>query len=116
MEWLVLLIVAAGAAAYIALPAPGPGELPEEAGEALRVERRALLAMLREFDDDAATGRISAEDRLEGRRALAPRLRAVTEALSALGESDDPIAAEPDGHEDLQSDAEPMTAARETQA
>ena len=92
MEWLVLLLFAAVAAALIGLPlwrgqlaaarAPSPG--------ALREERRRLLADLRELDDDAASGRVSAGERLAGRSALAPRLRAVTEALRDAG--DDPRA------------------------
>ncbi len=89
MEWLVLALVAALAAAPIAAPLRRGGVAPPPDGgerlEALAAERRALLAELREFDDDAAAGRISAADRLAGRRALAPRLRAAGEALRAAG-------------------------------
>ena len=54
--------------------------------DTLREERARLLADLRELDDDAASGRISAAERLSGRRALAPRLRTLTEALRAEGD------------------------------
>lgn len=47
--------------------------------------RSVLLEELRELDEDLRAGRISAEDRLEGRRALGPELRAVTEALHDAG-------------------------------
>ena len=90
MEWLVLLLFAVVAAALIGLPlwlgpltaahVPSPG--------VLREERRRLLADLYELDDDAASGRVSVGERLAGRSALAPRLRAVTEALRDAG--DDP--------------------------
>ena len=53
---------------------------------ALREERERLLAELRELDEDAASGRISDFERLAGRRALAPQLRAVTEALRSAGD------------------------------
>lgn len=86
MEWAVLALFALGASAFIAWPrqsddlaAPSDGEAGELVGE-----RDTLLLALRELDDDAAAGRISAEDRVEGRRALGPRLREVTEALRAL--------------------------------
>jgi hypothetical protein len=88
-EWLVLLLVAVAAAAYIALPRRAPADAPDNEAEQLRAERTTLLALLREFDDDAAAGRISAQDRAAGRRELAPRLRAVTERLAALGEPRD---------------------------
>ena len=82
MEWLVLALFAAAAAVPIGLPlrrgAPAP---PPPSGGGPREERARLLAELRELDDDAASGRISADERLSGRRALAPRLRAATEAL-----------------------------------
>ena len=89
MEWLVLALLAALAAAPIATPLRRGGGAPAPDGaaglEALAAERRTLLAELRELDDDAAAGRISAADRLAGRRALAPRLRAAVEALRAAG-------------------------------
>jgi hypothetical protein len=63
----------------------------EERVEALRLERAGLLDLLRELDEDAAAGRISPDDRLDGRRALGPRLREVTEALQQLGEYREPF-------------------------
>jgi hypothetical protein len=87
MEWMLLLLFTLVAAAVIGLPwAPwsDADAEPAEASVATRSEeRRRLLAELRDLNDDAAAGRISAQDRREGRRALAPRLRAVTEALRA---------------------------------
>jgi hypothetical protein len=99
MEWAVLVTCALVAAALVARPWPrsgrgrGAGTLPEAdlaAAEhaslaALVDERRLLLAELSELDEDAAAGRIAADDRQAGRRALAPRLRAVSEALRAAG-------------------------------
>ncbi|MEX2445836.1 MAG: hypothetical protein WD734_00730 [Dehalococcoidia bacterium] len=91
MEWVILGAVAALVAAYVALPRRGD-EVASAADPAadldgLRGERDALLASLRDLDDDAAAGRIDATDRAAGRRALGPRLRAVTEALRARGET-----------------------------
>lgn len=54
--------------------------------EELRGEWEDLLQELREIDDDASAGRITAEARRDARRALAPRMREVSEALRALGE------------------------------
>lgn len=88
MEWLVLIVLALVAVALIALPRAVPLNAATESHleEATLIEeRRILLSELRELDEDAAAGRISAEDRLAGRRALAPRLRAVTETLQRLG-------------------------------
>lgn len=87
MEWAVLVALALVAAALVALP-PGVAATPRAAAEAeaaLREERRQLLDELVEIDEDAAAGRISAEDRTAARRAIAPRLRAATEALQARG-------------------------------
>ncbi len=94
MEWAILLGLALIAAVLVVLPArsavaravdaPANDEVTR-----LAAERDRLLAELREFDDDAAAGRISADDRSAGRRALAPGLRAVTEALRALGGRED---------------------------
>lgn len=90
MEWVVLVALALAAAALVALPGGGPrpasieDAMPEDEAVGLAAERQRLLAELRELDDDAQVGRISAGDRMEGRRALAPRLRAATEALRAL--------------------------------
>jgi len=93
MEWVVLVVLALIAAALIALPRRGAHDAAaddaaadaELESSALIDERRLLLAELRELDEDAAAGRISAEDRQAGRRALAPRLRAVTELLRGAG-------------------------------
>lgn len=83
MEWALLALFAAAAAALIALPRLPWSRRPDAPAdlESLRAEHRLLLAELRELDEDAGGGRIAAADRLEGRRALAPRLRAVTERL-----------------------------------
>lgn len=87
MEWAVLVLVAAAAAAFIAWPRRGDAlaSARTEAAE-LRAERDQLLLELREIDEDASARRISTEDRLHARRALAPQLRQVTEALRELGE------------------------------
>ncbi|MDO9445714.1 MAG: hypothetical protein Q7K37_10410 [Dehalococcoidia bacterium] len=87
MEWLVLAVVAALAALFVAWPRPG--DRAPEVGDAaadLLARRDSLLVELREIDDDFATGRITEGDRAQARRALGPRLRAVTEALRDLGE------------------------------
>lgn len=83
MEWLVLVLFAGLAAAVIGAPVLGGRGAALDGGDGSELveERRTLLAELRELDDDAASGRISADERRDGRRALAPRLRAVTEAL-----------------------------------
>ena len=89
MEWLVLVLFAALAALLIGLPprrAPAAAAFEAPALDTLREERARLLSDLRELDDDAASGRISAAERLSGRRALAPRLRELTEALRAEGD------------------------------
>ena len=89
MEWLVLLLFAALAALLIGLPLRRAPVLPGAEApslEALREERARLLAELRELDDDAASGRISAAERRSGRRALGPRLRALTATLRAEGD------------------------------
>lgn len=93
MEWAVLVACAVVAAMLVVRPWRASGVPPDidrvEAERAslaaLADERRLLLAELSELDDDAAAGRIAPEDRQAGRRALAPRLRAVTEALRAQG-------------------------------
>ena len=87
MEWLVLALFAAAAAAVIGLPLLRSRETALEGvdGAELAEERRTLVAELQELDDDTASGRISADERRDGRRALAPRLRAVTEALRDAG-------------------------------
>ena len=87
MEWLVLVLCAGLAAALIGAPLlrERAAGLDGGDGSELVEERRTLLAELRELDDDAASGRISAGERRDGRRALAPRLRAVTQALRDAG-------------------------------
>src|SRR5690606_14543943 len=86
-EWLVLVLVAAAAAAFIAWPRRADLLPPSRPGvEELQAERRAILAELREIEEDTLAGRITPEGRLEARRALGPRLRQVTEALRDLGE------------------------------
>ncbi len=85
MEWLVLAAVAVTAALLVGLPWTRPVRTPDDA-TALLERRGMLLADLQELDLDLAEGRISADDRLEGRRALAPELRAVTEQLRAQGQ------------------------------
>ncbi len=93
MEWLVLMLVAAVAAAFIAWPRRADRLPPSRPGvEELQAERRAILAELREIEEDTLAGRITAEGRLEARRALGPRLRRVTEALRNLGEPAGPDA------------------------
>lgn len=91
MEWVVLVILAAVGAALIVLPRRAGSAIAAAELEhaALIEERRQIYAELHELDDDAAAGRISSDDRAHGRRALAPRLRAVTEALRARGEDGD---------------------------
>jgi cytochrome c-type biogenesis protein CcmH/NrfG len=87
MEWVVLVAFAAVAAAAIGLPllrARDAAPVSVDGAELLE-ERRTLLAELRELDDDAASGRISVEERRDARRAFAPRLRAVAEALRDAG-------------------------------
>lgn len=86
MEWAVLALFAGVAAVCIGLPWMHAG-VSSEGVDALREQRVRLLADLTELDRDFAEGRIGAADRLEGRRALAPELRAVTEALRARGEA-----------------------------
>ena len=87
MAFLVVLAFAAVAAALVLLPRGG--DLFAEESERirlLRAERERLLGEITELDEDASSGRISADDRALGRRELAPRLRAVTEALAEAGE------------------------------
>lgn len=90
MEWLVLASIAGVAALLVGLPWTRPVEAPTAASRELEERRAMLLADLSELDRDLAEGRISAEDRLEGRRALAPELRAVTEQLRAYGQPTGP--------------------------
>lgn len=88
MEWAVLVGCALIAALIVGVPRGSRVDLATveaEAQQALVEERERLLDDLRELDEDAAAGRISAEDRQLGRRAIAPRLRAATEALRDRG-------------------------------
>jgi hypothetical protein len=91
MAFLVLVLVAALVAAFIALPRGG-APAAETGVDDLREQRAQLLRELRELDDDLAAGRISEADRAAGRRALGPRLRTVTEELRDRGESVGPAA------------------------
>ncbi len=88
MEWLLLAAIVLVTAAFVAHGLRAPGEeLPEPPGTAREAleERRRLLAELAEIDAGTAAGSLSAEERRERRRALAPRLRAATEELRASG-------------------------------
>ncbi len=89
MEWAVLLAFVLLTAAYVALPRRRDGEAPEAPAEELHRLHRELLDELRNLDEDAAQGRISAQDRQAGRRAVGPRLRAAAEALRERGERPD---------------------------
>ncbi len=79
MEWLLLAVVVLATAAFVA-PAfresgrEGPG--PAEAARQAREERRRIMGEFRAIDAARAAGRLSAEERLARRRALAPRLLA----------------------------------------
>jgi predicted aminopeptidase len=86
VEFVVLAVVAAIVAAYIAFPRAAAPTDDADTDE-LHEQHRALLRQLRELDEDLAAGRISADDRAAGRRALGPPLRTVTEALRDRGES-----------------------------
>ena len=83
MEWLVFVALIAVAAALIGARLPVARARTDDTLATIEAQRAALLAELAELDDDAAAGRITGEDRLAGRRALAPRLRAVTESARA---------------------------------
>ena len=85
VEWLVILLFAAVAAVAIGLAREAADD-PTPDLDLLREQRRTLLDELRDLDEDAEAGRISPDDRVAGRRALAPRLRAVTDALRESGD------------------------------
>lgn len=89
MEWAMLLGFAVLAAALVLL---GPVRVDAAATDTgtLHEARERLLRELRDLDDDAAAGRISAEDRQKGRLAIAPELRSVTEQIRAAGETPAP--------------------------
>ena len=95
MEWAMLLLFAVLAVVLVALPGASPldgfGRVPD--ASALWEQQRLLLAELRDLDEDAEAGRISVSDRREGRRALAPRLRAAAEALREVEERPEAVAA-----------------------
>jgi len=87
MEWVLFAAIVLVTAAFVAHGARSPrDELaePETASEAIE-ERHLLLAELDEVDAELAAGRLTAEERRERRRALGPRLRAVTEELREGG-------------------------------
>ena len=86
MEWAVLALFALAASAFIALPRRADSLVDDTAADAIELaaERDTLLLALRELDEDASAGRISAADRLDARRALGPRLRELTEALRQM--------------------------------
>lgn len=88
MEWALFAAVLLAATAYIALPRREDETLRdrEAAIAELHAARVAILAALRELDEDAAAGRIAPEDRAAGRGALGPALREATEALRAHDE------------------------------
>ena len=86
MEWALLLVVAAIAAAYVGWPRADAGLLDDTEADRLRERRLELLGELGEFDRDLAEGRISEADRRAGRHEIAPELRSVTERLRELGE------------------------------
>lgn len=92
MEWVVLAVVAALVALFVAWPRRGDADPPTVEAADLYAEREAILAELREVEEDALAGRIAADDRVEARRVLGRRLRAVTEALRDLGEPLEPAA------------------------
>jgi hypothetical protein len=88
MEWALFTAVLLAATAYIALPrhADEVAHDVESAIGELHGQRAMILAALRDLDEDADAGRITAEDRAAGRRALGPSLREVTEQLRAHDE------------------------------
>ena len=92
MEWLLLLLVAGGAATYVGWPRGSLMLAPGSEREELRNRRAELLDELAEFDADLEMGRISEDERRSGRRAIAPELRAVTERLRDL---DEPLEVQP---------------------
>lgn len=86
MEWAVLGLFAAVAGLLVGwMPLAAPPAALD--ADALRDTRERLLRELRDLDEDAAAGRISEIERHDGRLALAPELRRVTEQLRESGES-----------------------------
>jgi len=86
MEWVLLLLVAAAAAAYVGWPRDEVMFADVSEADRLRQRRSELLDELAEFDSDLEQGRIAEDERRSGRRAVAPELREVTERLRTLGE------------------------------
>ena len=89
MEWFVLVVFSSTAALLIGLPLwrEQSAALITPTTTALQEQREVLLLELSELDEDLASGRISADERLAARRALAPRLRTITEELRATGDN-----------------------------
>ena len=85
-----LAVLAALVALFVAWPRRSDADPPPVEVTDLLAERQAILDELREVEEDALAGRITADDRVEARRALGQRLRLVTEALRDLGELSEP--------------------------
>ncbi len=88
MEWLLLGALVLATAAFVTGGLFAPGDaVPEGPATALAAleARHQLLAELEEIDHEAAAGRLSAAERRERRRALAPALLAATEELRIAG-------------------------------
>lgn len=87
MEWVVLILFALVSALLVLLPFwPSIGmSVVGSDVEELREHHQLLLSELKELDEYMETGRISFDDRQDGRRALAPRLRAISEAMGKVG-------------------------------
>jgi hypothetical protein len=86
VEWAVLLLFLAAAGAYIAWPRAADASAEADTAPEVRREFAALVAVLRELDEDLAAGRITEAERARERRDTGARLRAIAEALRALGE------------------------------
>ncbi|MXZ63871.1 MAG: hypothetical protein F4Y98_09910 [Chloroflexi bacterium] len=87
MEWLVLVLFAGLAAAVIGAPLLRERGTALDGGDGSELveERRTLLAELRELDDDAASGRISADERRDGRRGGPPPPRPGAAGVGGAG-------------------------------
>ncbi len=86
MEWLIFLAVVVTATLFVAWPRTSDPLADTVDVQELNGEREAILAELREVEDDALAGRITGDDRRESRRLLGIRLRQVTDALRDLGD------------------------------